>query len=212
MIRIILADDHTLVREGIHRILAAHADLRVVAQAATGDEVIAACRATKADILLLDVSMPGPGFLAVLEAVSKVPGLRVLVVSAHAEARYARTALRAGAAGYLPKEHSADELAAAVRRVAAGGRYISPRLADLLADDLVAGPRDAGAEPVLSDRELQVIGLIGAGLSVKEIAARLGISAKTVSTYRRRLLDKLSLSTTAELIRHAVDHGLAEGL
>ena len=192
MIRIILADDHALVREGIHRILSAHSDMKVVAQAATGDEVIAHCEGVRADVLLLDVSMPGPGFLAVLNAVCAMGRVRVLVVSAHAESRYARTALRAGAAGYLPKEHSADELAIAVRRVASGGRYISPRLADLLADDLVASTNNAGVEPELSARELQVIGLIGAGVGVKEIAAQLEISPKTVSTYRRRLLDKLS--------------------
>ncbi len=212
MIRIILADDHALVREGINRLLSAHADMRVVAQAATGDEVIAHCAQVPADVLLLDVSMPGPGFLAVLETVRAAGRVHVLVVSAHAEARYARTALRAGAAGYLAKEHSADELAVAVRRVAAGGRYISPRLADLLADDVAAGGRSAGGEPALSDRELQVIGLIGSGLGVKEIGARLGISPKTVSTYRRRLLDKLSLGTTADLIRYAVDQGLVDGL
>ena len=208
MIRLVIADDHPIVRQGLHRIVEEHADMQVVAEAVDGDEVVRVLESSSADVLLLDISMPGPPFLDLLGRLRRDwPGVAVLVLSAHAEEQYAIRALRAGAAGYLTKERSPDELADAIRRIHRGGRYITPTLAEHLALSLEA---TGGGPPheKLSDREFRVLCSLGAGRSVKEIAASLSLSPKTVSTYRGRLLKKLGLDTTADLIRYAVEHDL----
>jgi DNA-binding NarL/FixJ family response regulator len=210
MIRLVIADDHRMVREGLRRIVEANPDMQIVAEAADGHELREILRGSEADVLLLDISMPGPGFLPLMEELRKGhPGLPVLVVSMHAENLWAVQALKAGAAGYLAKTHSAEELAEGIRRVFAGGRYITPAVAETLA--LHLGPQ--GEEPAiqsLSQREFQVFQKLGAGKMVKTVASELGLSSKTVSTYRMRILEKLSLRSTAELIRFAVENDLLE--
>lgn len=207
-IRLVIADDHPIVRQGLHRIVDDHADMQVVAEAVDGDDVVRVLESANADVLLLDISMPGPPFLDLLGRLRRDwPDLAVLVLSAHTEEQYAIRALKGGAAGYLTKERSPDELADAIRRIHRGGRYITSTLAERLALALDV----AGSGPPherLSDREFRVLCALGAGQSIKEIAASLLLSPKTVSTYRGRLLRKLGLDTTADLIRYAVEHDL----
>ena len=207
MIRVLLADDHSVVREGIRRILAEHPDISVVGEASDGAQVLKLVASQRPDVLLLDLQMPGPGFMEVLEQVrALLVSLKVLVLSAHAEDQYARRVLRAGAVGYITKNHSPEELVAAVRRVAGGARYVSQAMAERLAADLAMPERSP--QEMLSNREYQVLALLGAGKSVKEIAAGAKLSSKTVSTYRTRLLQKLNLKTTADLIRYALEHSI----
>ncbi len=210
MIELIIADDHKMVRQGLRRIVESHSDMEIVAEAASADELREALSETKADVLLLDISMPGPGFLALMKELREGHSdLPVLVVSMHAEELWAVQALKAGAAGYLAKTHSAEELAEGIRRVYQGGRYITPSLAEALA--LHMGPE--GGEPLvqsLSRREFEVLQKLGSGKMVKTVARELGISQKTVSTYRTRILEKLRLKSTAELIRFAVENDLLD--
>ncbi|MCI0400301.1 MAG: response regulator transcription factor [Gammaproteobacteria bacterium] len=210
MIRLLIADDHPIVREGLKRIVAECRDMRVVGEAVNGDEALTKSKSAGADVLLLDVSMPGPGFLDVMRLLrAESPGLRVLVLSVHPEDHYAVRALRAGAAGYLTKDHSPEELANAIRRVHAGGKYVTASLAEQLASEL--GP-DAEKPPheTLSDREHQVFCMLGSGKSVNEIATELTLSPKTVSTYRTRILQKMKLRNNTELIRYAVQNALVD--
>lgn len=207
MIRVLIADDHSVVREGIRRILSDNGDIKVVGEAADGAQALKLAATERPDVLLLDLAMPGPGFMEVLEqARAAHPTLKVLVLSAHAEDQYARRVLKAGAVGYITKNHTPEELVAALRRVAGGARYVSQAMAERLAADL-ATP-DQSPQELLSNREYQVLALLGAGKSVKEIAGGTGLSSKTVSTYRTRLLQKLGLRTTADLIRYALEHDI----
>jgi DNA-binding NarL/FixJ family response regulator len=204
MIRVLLADDHRLVREGLRRLLRDAADVEVVGEAASGDEAIDLTGRLAPDVLLLDVTMPGPGVLGVIRAVADAgTRSRVLVLSAHRESEYAVRAIRAGAAGYLVKDRTAQELLEAVRRVASGRRYLTPAVADLLAEDAVR-PAPPQPEDLLSTRERQVLELLAAGKSNKEVAGALGLSPKTISTYRARLLEKLHLQSNADLVRFAL--------
>ena len=208
MIRIIVADDHPIVREGLKRLVAHYPDMEVVAEAASGDEALVQVREVRASVILLDVSMPGPGILALIRLLrQEAPRLRILVLSVHSEDQYAVRTLRAGAAGYLMKDNTPDRLAEAIRRVHQGGRFVSSTLAEKLALDLV---KDADPLQRLSNREFEVLSGLAAGLETKEIAARLSISPKTVSTYRARILEKLDCQTTADLIRFGIEHGLGE--
>ena len=208
MIRLLVADDHPVVREGLRRILDETPGMRVVAEARNGEEVLEQVGRVPADVLLLDVAMPGPGFLSVLEAVrAREPTLRVLVLSVHPEDQYAVRALRAGAAGYLTKDHSPEALVGAIRKVALGGTYVSAALAERLARGLRS---DSGVPPheALSDREYEVLCFLGSGRTVKDIAATLGLSVKTVSTYRSRLLQKMGFEANSDLVRYVATHGL----
>jgi len=208
MIRLLIADDHPVVRAGLRRIVQETPGLEVVGEVANGDELLARLPRVPADIVLLDVSMPGPGFLEVLQRLrSEHPSVAVLVLSVHPEDQYAVRALRAGASGYLTKDHSPEELTEAIRRVHRGHKYVSPQLAERLATDLVAGGRDVRHER-LSDREYEVLCLLGSGSTVKEIARSLHLSPKTVSTYRTRILEKMQVATNADLVRYAAQHGL----
>lgn len=210
MIRLLIADDHPIVREGLKRIVAECPDMKLVGEAVDGDETLAQCAAHKPDVLLLDVSMPGPGFLETMRGLKKEhPGVRVLVLSVHSEDQYAVRALRLGASGYLTKDHSPTELAGAIRRAYRGGKYVTDSLAERLAFELEAD-RDLSPHAMLSDREYQVLCKLGSGTSVKETAAELGLSPKTVSTYRTRVLAKMKLKTNAELIRYVLRHGLVD--
>lgn len=211
MIRILLVDDHEMVREGLKRILSEFPDIEVVAEAASGEQALDRTRTARADVTLLDVSMPGGGS-KILDLVrglrSSAPHSQVLILSMHTEGPLAVQALRAGAAGYVRKTSSPTELVAAIRRVAEGRRYLTRGVAEALADAVAPQPRTKPREQ-LSEREFEVLCMLGAGKAIKEIARDLDLSAKTVSTYRSRLAEKLGLETTADLIRYAIEHDLS---
>jgi DNA-binding NarL/FixJ family response regulator len=208
MIRLLLADDHAVIREGLKRILEEHADLKVVAEAGSGDELLAVVSGSSADVLVLDISMPGPGVFALLKRLrAEHPRLRCVVLTVHPAAQYAVRILRAGGAGFLSKEQSPDLLVDAIRKVHSGGVYLSPSVAEQLAAN-VANPHAGEAHEALSDRELDVLVRICRGQSIKAIAADLSLSPKTVSTYHSRIRRKLGLQSDADLIRYALEQHL----
>jgi two-component system, NarL family, invasion response regulator UvrY len=210
MIRVILADDHAMVREGIRRVLEERHGASVVAEAASADELLAQLRRVTADVLLLDIAMPGPGVVETLRQIKLIqPGVRTLVLTAYPEADYGVRVLRAGAAGYLTKDRSLDQLVDAVRRVHRGGIHVSRSLGDALAARLL-GPEGEPAHAGLSDREFEVLRGLAEGQPLKAIAARMSVSPKTVTTYRGRLLQKLGLQGNADLVRYALEHGLVD--
>ena len=210
MIRIVVADDHTIVREGLKQLLSAPGDLEVVAEARDGHEVMQRVRQLDFDVLLLDMSMPGKSGIELVKQVrGEKPKLRILVLSMHEEQQYAVRAIRAGAAGYLTKEGASAELVAAIRKVASGGAYISGAVAEQLA--LGAMPDAQGPlHGSLSDREFQVFRMIAEGKSVSDIAARLNLSVKTVSTHKANLMQKMNMRNTGELMRYAINQRLVE--
>lgn len=208
MIRVLAADDHPIVLEGLSRLLSKHEDMRLVGEANDGTELIRLAKSTLADVALLDISMPGPGFATVIDTLKKArPRLSVLVLSGQPASQYAVRVLRAGAAGYLSKESLSAELAHAIRETAAGRRYISPDVAGSIVHAVTDDPGRPRHE-TLSDREFDVLRYTALGTPVKQIAQELGLSPKTVSTYRGRVLDKLKLGSQAEAIRYAVSHGI----
>lgn len=205
MIRVLLADDHKIVRDGLKRILAASVDLEVAGEAASGDEALAMVKAADFDLALLDMSMPG---LAGIDLIKRLklerPKLKVLVLSMHGEKQYAARALKAGASGYLNKDSAAEQLVGAIRKIAAGGVHITEAAAAHL---LAAGksPHES-----LSDREFEVLRLLAGGLGPTEVAQKLRLSVKTVSTHKANIQHKLGVSSTAELVRYALEHKLVE--
>jgi len=210
VIRIVIADDHTIVREGLKQVLGAAGDIAVAGEARDGHEVLKRVRELEFDVLLLDMSMPGKSGIELIKQVrSEKPKLKILVLSMHEEHQYAVRAIRAGAAGYLTKESATRALVDAIRKVASGGTYISAEVAQQLA--LGAMP-DAQGPPhaALSDREFQVFKLIGEGKSVSDIAERLHLSVKTVSTHKANILHKMHMTTQAELIRYAINERLVD--
>jgi two-component system invasion response regulator UvrY len=210
MIRVFVADDHAVVRRGVLQILEDVPDIVVAGEAGSGRETLRGVQAADPDVLLLDIAMPEGGGLEVLAQVRSLrPELRVLFLSMYPEKQYAIRALRAGAAGYLTKESAPEELVAAIRKAAQGGTYVSQSLAEKLAGE-VKGEAPKEPHEALSDREYQVVRLLAAGKTVGEIAAELSLSIKTVSTYRARILEKLGLKSTAEIIRYAFEQGLHE--
>jgi DNA-binding NarL/FixJ family response regulator len=210
MIKVLIADDHPIVRQGLRQILAGTADMEVAGEAVNSQEALDQVRVGGWDVLVLDMTMPGrSGFDILKELKHEQPHLPVLVLSIHAEEQLAVRVLKAGASGYLTKENAPDELVKAIRRVVSGGRYISPSLAETLAFGLVAAS-DRPRHETLSDREFQVMQSMAKGKTLTEIAEALSLSAKTVSTYRARLLEKLNLKTNAELMRYAIEHELIE--
>jgi two-component system, NarL family, invasion response regulator UvrY len=203
MIRVLLADDHKMVRDGLKRILAATADMEVAAEAASGDEALALVKAADYDIAMLDMSMPGLSGIDLIKRLKlEKPKLRILVLSMHGEQQYAARALKAGASGYLNKDSAAELLVSAVRKVAAGGVHITEAAAASLVSSEKA-PHQA-----LSDREFEVLRLLAEGLGPTTIADRLHLSVKTVSTHKARILEKLDLRSTAELVRYALEQKL----
>lgn len=211
MIRILIADDHPLVRAGLRQMLTRDDEMTVVAEAQDYGEILARLRETEIDVILLDVSLPGKNGIDILKSLSQIhPSIRVLVISTHPEDQYGLRALRAGAAGYLTKSISLASLVEAVRDIARGRRYISKELALLLAESVGRKDVDAPAHESLSDRELQTLRLIAAGRKPAEIATVLALSPKTVSVYRARILEKLHLGSNAELARYAQRQGLVE--
>jgi two-component system, NarL family, invasion response regulator UvrY len=211
VIRVALADDHAMLRRGLATLLGTQPDMRVVGEAGTADELMQLLADVAVDVLVLDVAMPGPGLSAVLAQVkASHPCVRSIVLSMYPEEQYAPRALKSGAVGYLTKDRSPEFLVAAVRKVMTGGLYVTPSLAELLAAGLSA-TGDQLLHEQLSERELAVLRGIGAGRSMKELAFALGISPKTVSTYRVRVLEKLGASSNADLVRYTMTHKLADG-
>jgi DNA-binding NarL/FixJ family response regulator len=206
MIRILIADDHEIVRDGLKRILAASADLQVAGEAADGDQALALVRAHDYDLAVLDLSMPGLSGLDLIKRLKiEKPALRILVLSMHGEQQYAARALKAGASGYLNKDSASEQLLVALRKIAAGGVHVS----DAAAAQLITGAAGDGAPHTrLSDREFEILKLLAAGGSPGEIARRLRLSVKTVSTHKTRVQEKLGLANTAELVRYALEHKL----
>jgi DNA-binding NarL/FixJ family response regulator len=206
MIRVLLADDHEIVRDGLKRILGASGDLLVAGEAANGDEALALARANDYDLALIDMSMPGlSGIDLVKRLKAEKPKMKLLVLSMHGEPQYAARALKAGAAGYLTKDSAAEKLVGAIRKVAGGGLMVSEAAAaGLLAASTGEGPLHSR----LSDREFEVFKQLAGGVSPTEIARRLHLSVKTVSTHKTRIQEKLGLSSTAELVRYALENQL----
>lgn len=208
MIRVFLADDHAIVRAGLRRLLADTEDIVVVGEAGDGQATLAALEEAEADVLILDLNMPGTGGLEVLRAIRGLQlDLRVLVLTMYPEDQYALRVFQAGGDGFLSKSTVSDELILAIRRVAADRKYVTPTVAEQLAQHLgAADPQRSHAS--LSPRELQTLRLIAAGRSSGEIARELGVSIKTVSTFRYRLLTKLELKNNVEIAHYAVEHAL----
>jgi DNA-binding NarL/FixJ family response regulator len=208
MIRVLVADDHAVVRKGLSQIIEEAPGIELAAEAASGAEVLTLMREQSFDIVMLDINMPGMDGLDALKQIrSEHPDQAVLVLSMHAEEHYAVRVLRAGARGYLNKESAADELVEALRRVSEGKRYVSPEVAESLLD-YIDQPTDAPLHAVLSDREFQVLCLLSQGLAVSRIGEELSLSVKTISTYRARILEKMGMSSNAELTRYAIENDL----
>ncbi len=208
MIRVLMADDHAIVRRGLRQILNEGSSTCQVDEASTGQEVLKKVYDGAFDILVLDISLPDRNGLELVREIKSVkPALPILMLSVHPEEQYAIRALKAGVAGYCNKESAPEQLVQAIERIVAGGRYISPTLAETLAAN-VGGDSERAPHEALSDREFTVLLRIGAGKSVSEIADELGLSVKTVSTYRARILEKMNMGTNADLIRYVIDHQL----
>jgi two-component system invasion response regulator UvrY len=208
MIRVAIADDHPIVREGLRRIVSDDGGITVTGEASSAVELFRLLGAAIVDVILLDVSMPGRTFIDTLKDLRREhPSVKVLVISAHPEDQWAMRSLQAGAAGYLTKDPSPEQLVLAIRRVARGGKYVSETMAERLAGMVDAGSSRAPHE-ALSDREFEVLRALGSGMLVKDVAAQLRLSSKTVSTYRTRLQEKMGLKTNADLVRYVVAHGL----
>jgi two-component system, NarL family, invasion response regulator UvrY len=210
MIRIVIADDHPIVRVGLKQILSDASDIEVTAEAGDGHELLKRVREEEIDVVLLDLSMPGfTGLDALKQIKAEKPELPILVLSMHPEDQYGIRVLKAGAAGYLMKSAAPGQLVEAIRRVCRGGRYVSPSLAEKMAFGLQAGSNGLPHE-TLSDREYQVLCMIASGKPVKEIAAELALSEKTVSTYRARILEKMNMKSNAELTHYAIKLNLVD--
>jgi two-component system, NarL family, invasion response regulator UvrY len=208
VIRVFIADDHPVVRQGLRRIVEADHAFAVAGEAGDVTVLLESLPRIATDVLLLDVSMPGGTFLDTLRALREHHAtVRVLVLSVHPEDQWAIRALRAGASGYLTKDHSPAQLLEAIRRVHAGGKYVSQGLAEQLASQIHSGLEQAPHER-LSDREFEVMRRLGSGQTGSQIAAELGLSPKSVSTYRTRILEKMGVETNAELVRYAARNGL----
>lgn len=208
MIKVLIADDHPVVRRGLRQILEETSDILVGAEVGSAEDVLSAVRAQPWTVVVLDISLPGGNGIDLLKDIRRErPDARVLILTAHSEEQYAVRAIKAGAAGFLNKESAPEKLTEATRRIAAGGRYVSPALAETLAS-ILAG--DAGGQPheALSDREFEILKLLASGKTVSEVAQGLSLSVKTVSTHRARILKKMNLRTNAELTQYAMRQGL----
>ncbi len=208
MIRILVADDHAVVRQGVKQILAEVKDMTVKDEAQNGAETLKKVTGQEFDVVLLDISMPGRSGLEVLEDIkTRCPKLPVLILSMHPEEQYAVRALKAGASGYLTKASAPQELIGAIRKVAGGGKYVTASLAEKLVDQLEADSEKLPHE-LLSNREHQVMIMLAGGKSVSDIAAELCLSVKTISTYRTRVMSKMGMKKNAELTLYAVHNKL----
>jgi DNA-binding NarL/FixJ family response regulator len=210
MTKVIVVDDHSLIREGLKKLLVGQWDMEVVAECESASELMDKLKRVECDVVVLDINLPGKSGIEVLyDLKTQGPGVKTLVLSMYPEERFATRALKAGAMGYLNKKSASEELVRAIRRISRGGKYVSESLADQLVGELT---HDKSATPheLLSDREFQVLMLIGAGKSVQEITDALSVSLSSVNTYRRRILDKMELKTTQELMRYAIKNGLVD--
>jgi DNA-binding NarL/FixJ family response regulator len=208
MIQVAIVDDHQIVRTGFRELLSEDASINIAFEAATGDEALEMLRITQCGVLLLDISLPGKSGVDVLRAVrQRYPEIKVLILSGFPEERYALAMIKNGANGYLCKDCEREELLRAIHMVSVGRRYVSPRTAELLADEM-SGERSGVLHETLSDRELQVFLRLARGESVSAIAGQLHLSVKTISTYRSRVTDKLNVASNAELATYALRHGL----
>jgi DNA-binding NarL/FixJ family response regulator len=208
--KILIADDHAVFRRGLKETIGEAFPRVTFGEAQTALEAVEGVRQQNWDIVILDISMPGESGLDILNDLKRLrPKLPILLLSMHPEEQYARRALKAGASGYLTKESVPEELKHAVRKIVAGGRYVSATLAEKLAYDLRSGV-DVPVHELLSDREFQVLRMIASGKTVKQIADEIALSVKTVSTYRARILEKTGMKTTAELIRYAIQAQLGD--
>jgi DNA-binding NarL/FixJ family response regulator len=208
MLRILIADDHAVVRQGLKQILEEQTDMRINGEAANGGEVLDLLAKGSWDVVLMDISMPGRNGLEILKDIHiAMPRLPVLILSMHPESQYALRALRNGAAGYLTKESAPQELVSAVRHVVSGRKYVSTSLAEQLASELEK-PSDKPLHEDLSDRELQILCMIASGKTPTTIAEELSLSVKTISTYRTRILRKMKMNNSAELTHYAIDKKL----
>lgn len=212
MIRIVIADDHAIVREGLKRIVSSIADMEVGGEAGNGTEVMQRVRELAFDVLVLDLSMPGRSGMELIKLIrAEKPALRILVLSMHQELQYAVRAIKNGASGYLTKESAPAQLEQAIRKVASGGAFISAEVAEQLALGAMPGSQAVPHES-LSNREFEVLQLLVAGISLTDIGTKLNLSVKTVSTHKTNLMQKMGLQNQNELIRYAIKHGLAEPL
>ncbi|MBI5576625.1 MAG: response regulator transcription factor [Deltaproteobacteria bacterium] len=211
MIRVLLADDHSVVRDGLRRLVDGAGDMTVVAEAADGREAIRKARETSPDVAVVDISMPGlDGLEVVRRLIAERPKLPVLVLTMHEEEQYVVRAIGAGAKGYITKRSAAEQLLQAIRKVHAGGRYLSESASEALAERMAKGGEAGSLLDILSDREIQVLRGLAMGRSNREIAEAYDISIKTVDTYRFRLLNKLNLRNNVELTRFAIRKGIVE--
>jgi two-component system invasion response regulator UvrY len=210
MIRILIADDHAIVRHGLKQIIEKSGEMRVVAEADCGVDALRKIREIECDVVLLDISMPDMSGIDVFKQIhAERPQLPVLILSIYSEDQYAMRLIKAGAAGYMTKETAPPEVVRALLRVAGGKKYISPTVAEMLANDLGANEAKLPHQ-ILSDREYQIFLMLASAKTVSEIAESLALSVKTVSTYRTRVLEKMHLTNNAELMRYAIDHQLSE--
>jgi two-component system, NarL family, invasion response regulator UvrY len=209
-LRILCVDDHAIFRQGVKQILATYDRQAKIGEAATAETAMQLARESRWDLVILDLSLPDRSGLQVLTDLKREqPELPVIVLSMHAEDEYAIRALRIGASGYITKESAPEELVAALQKVMRGGRYMTPTLAEKIAFSYASPATNEKAHHSLSERELEVLQLIGAGKSLKEIAAMLSLSVKSVGTYRSRVLEKMAMSTNADLIRYVIENNLA---
>ena len=212
MIRIVLADDHAIVREGLKHILASQSDFQVVGEAGDGNEALRLARELEFDLLVLDLSMPGRSGMELIKLVrAERPKVRILVLSMHQEVQYAVRAIKSGASGYLTKESAPAELEQALRKIAAGGAYVTAEVAQQLALGAMPGTETPPHE-TLSTREFEVFQRLVAGDSVTVIAQQLHLSVKTVSTHKANLMHKLGLANPSDLVRYAIRHGLVDAI
>jgi DNA-binding NarL/FixJ family response regulator len=210
MIRILIADDHAIVRQGLKQIVSECPGMVVAGEAAYGEEALALARKLSYDVAIIDISMPGRGGLDILKDLKAArPSAKIVILSMHPEEQYAIRCLRDGASAYITKANATEELVHAIEAVAAGKRYITPSVAEKLAS-YIEQDGDRLPHESLSDRELQVFLLLGSGKTVTDISRELSLSVKTVSTYRTRVLGKMHMDTNALLIRYAIQHRLVE--
>jgi len=210
VIKVLVADDHAVVRRGLRQILAETPDILVGAEAATAEEVRRSVREERFNAVVLDISLPGGSGLELLGEIRRErPELPILILTVYSEDQYAIRAIKAGAAGFLTKESAPDKLVEAVRKVAGGGRYVSAELAETLAS-VLAGEKGGAVHERLSDREFEILKILASGKTVSEAALELSLSVKTVSTHRTRILKKMEMRTNAELMHYAMRHGLVE--
>lgn len=211
MIKILIVDDHAILRAGLKHLLSEYADLVVAGEAANGQEALEQVRNYNWDVAVLDMTMPGKSGIELIKQLKQLaPRLPLLILSMHKEDVYAVRALKAGASGYLCKDNAEDQLVAALRKVAAGGLYITAAVAERLAADLLQGaPQDVLPHTRLSDREYQIFQMIASGAGVTDIAQRLNLSVKTVSTHKTHIMEKMGCANVADLVRYAIQHELA---